>query len=67
MGLGHVEVDNHHEEVKVGLALDVEMPPPPDLWAKKFPLMLIGGLVEGLACAYRVARTPVGVSGNFAT
>ena len=31
----------------------------------KFPLMLMGGQVEGLACADPGARTPSGMSGNF--
>ena len=36
-----------------------------DTWAGKFPLMLMGGRVEGLACADPGARTPIGVSGNY--
>ena len=29
--------------------------------------MLMGGQAEGLACADPVARTPIGVSGNYIT
>jgi hypothetical protein len=36
-----------------------------DMCARKFPLMLMGGRAEGLACADPGARTPIGVSGNF--
>ena len=32
----------------------------------KFPLVSMGGRVEGLACADPVARTPISASGNFA-
>ena len=31
----------------------------------KFPLVSMGGGVEGLACADPGARTPIGASGNF--
>ena len=31
-----------------------------DMWARKFLLMLMGGLAEGLACADLGARTPIG-------
>ena len=33
-----------------------------DMCAGKFPLMLLGDRVEGLACADPGARTPIGVS-----
>ena len=33
--------------------------------AEKFPLMLIGGRAEGLACAEPGARTPISVRVNF--
>ena len=33
--------------------------------ADKFPLTLMGGRAEGLACADPGARTPIGVSGNL--
>ena len=36
-----------------------------DLCAGKFPLMLMGGWAEGLACADPWARTSLGVSGNL--
>ena len=36
-----------------------------DMCGGKFPLMLMGGRAEGLACADSGARTPIGVSGNF--
>ena len=36
-----------------------------DTWAGKFPLVLMGGRAEGLACADPGARTPIGASGNF--
>ena len=36
-----------------------------DTCAGKFPLMSMGGRVEGLACAGPGARTPIGVSGNY--
>ena len=36
-----------------------------DICARKFPHVLIGGRVEGLACADPVARTPIGASGNY--
>ena len=31
----------------------------------KFPLVFMGGLVDGLACADPGARTPIGASGNW--
>ena len=34
-----------------------------DTLARKFPLVLMGGQAEGLACADPVARTPIGASG----
>ena len=34
-----------------------------DLYAKKIPLMAMGGRAAGLACADLGARTPIGVSG----
>ena len=34
-----------------------------DMCARKFPLMLMGGRVEGLACAYLESGIPIGVSG----
>jgi hypothetical protein len=33
--------------------------------AGKFPLVSMGGRVEGLACAEPGARTPIGASRNF--
>ena len=36
-----------------------------DTCAETFPLMLMGGRAEGLACADPGARTPIGASGNF--
>ena len=33
--------------------------------AEKFPLVLMGGRAEGLACADPGARTPIGASGNL--
>ena len=36
-----------------------------NMCARKFPLMSMGGLVEGLACADPGARTPIGSSGIF--
>ena len=36
-----------------------------DTCAIKFSLVLMGGQVEGLACADSGARTPIGASGNF--
>ena len=36
-----------------------------DTRADKFPLKLMGGRAEGLACADLGARTPIGMSGNF--
>ena len=36
-----------------------------DMCAEKFPLMLMGGRAEVLACADPGARTPIGVSGNY--
>ena len=35
------------------------------MFARKFPLVLIGGRAEGLACANPGARTPIGASGNI--
>ena len=35
-----------------------------DMSAGKFPLVLMGGRVEGLACADPGAMTPIGASGN---
>ena len=34
-----------------------------DMCAGKFPLVLMGGRVEGLVCADQGARTPIGDSG----
>ena len=36
-----------------------------DKCAGKFPLVSMGGSVEGLACADPGTRTPIGASGNF--
>ena len=36
-----------------------------DTGAGKFPLVSMGGRVEGCACADPGARTPIGASGNF--
>ena len=36
-----------------------------DMCADKFLLVSMGGRVEGLACAYPGARTPIGASGNY--
>ena len=36
-----------------------------DMYARKFPLLSIGGRAEGLACADLVAGTPIGASGFF--
>ena len=36
-----------------------------DTCAEKFPLALMGGRAEGLACADPGARTPIGASGNY--
>ena len=36
-----------------------------DTCAGKFPLVSMGGRVEGLACADLETRTPIGTSGNF--
>ena len=36
-----------------------------DTCAEKFPLVSMGGRVEGLACADPEARTPIGASGNY--
>jgi hypothetical protein len=36
-----------------------------DTCTGKFPLVLMGGRAEGLACADPGARTPIGASGNF--
>ena len=36
-----------------------------DMCAGKFPLILMGGRAEGLACADPGARIPIGVRGNF--
>ena len=38
-----------------------------DMRAGKFPLVLMGGRAEDLACADPGARTPIGLSGNFKT
>ena len=35
-----------------------------EMCAGKFPLTLMGGRAEGLACADLGARTPIGMSGN---
>ena len=35
-----------------------------DTCAGKFPLVSMGGRVEGLACADPGVRTPIGMSGN---
>jgi hypothetical protein len=35
-----------------------------DMCAGKFPLVLMGGRAEGLACADQGARTPFSASGN---
>ena len=34
------------------------------MFTGNFPLVLIGGRAEGLACADPGARTPIGMSGN---
>ena len=36
-----------------------------DMCAEKFPLVLMGGRAEGLACADPEAKTPIGASGNL--
>jgi hypothetical protein len=36
-----------------------------DMCAGKFPLLSMGGLAEGLACADLGAKTPIGASGNL--
>ena len=36
-----------------------------DMCAGKFPLVSMGGRVEGLACADPGARTPIGACGNL--
>ena len=36
-----------------------------DMCAGVFPLVLMGGRAEGLACANPGARTPIGASGIF--
>ena len=36
-----------------------------DTGGGKFPLVPMGGRVEGLVCADPVARTPIGASGNY--
>ena len=36
-----------------------------DMCAGKFPLVSMGGQVEGLACADPGSRTPIGASGIF--
>ena len=36
-----------------------------DMCAGKFPLVSMGGLAEGHACAEPGARTPIGASGIF--
>ena len=38
---------------------------PADMCAGQFPLVSMGGQVEGLACADPGARTPIGASGNY--
>ena len=38
-----------------------------DTCTGKFPLMLMGGQVDGLACADLGARTPIGMSGKLTT
>ena len=38
-----------------------------DTCAGKFPLMLMGGQAEGLACIDQGARNPIGLSGNLNT
>ena len=38
-----------------------------DMCAGKFPLVLMGDQVEGLACADPGARTPIGASGFFSS
>ena len=38
-----------------------------DTCATKFPLVLMGGRADGLACADPGARTLIGASGNFIT
>jgi hypothetical protein len=38
-----------------------------DMCAGKFPLVLIGGRAEGLACSDPGVRTPIGASGNSET
>jgi hypothetical protein len=35
-----------------------------DMCAGKFPLVLMGGLAEGLECTYPEARTPIDASEN---
>jgi hypothetical protein len=36
-----------------------------DMSARKFPIVLMGGRTEGLACADPGAMTPIGASGIF--
>ena len=36
-----------------------------DTCAGIFPLMMMGGQAESLVCADPVARTPIGLSGNY--
>ena len=36
-----------------------------DMCAGKYPLVPMEGRAEGLACADRGARTPIGASGNY--
>jgi hypothetical protein len=38
-----------------------------DTGGGKFPLVSMGGRVEGIACADPGARTPIGASGNFSS
>ena len=38
-----------------------------DMCAGKFPLVSMEGRVEGLACAYPGARTPISASGIFSS
>ena len=38
---------------------------PPDMWAKKIPLVSMGGPAEGHACADPGARTPIDAIGKF--
>ena len=36
-----------------------------DIYGGKIPVLSMGGLAEGCACADQGSRTPVGVSGNY--